>query len=277
MKKITIKTIGAWKKNPKPFSVVTAYDYTSAKIINDSNIPIVLVGDSASMVTYGFSSTIPVTMDEMILVCRAVSKACSSTFVVGDMPFLSYQSSVATAIKNAGLILKRGMAEAVKLEGGVEIKSQIKKIVSSGIPVMGHIGLTPQSVNQLSGHRIQGKDIQSAQKIIDDAKAVEDAGAFAVVLECIPSELSKLISNQLSIPTIGIGAGPHCDGQVQVWHDILGLIDNFNPKHAKKYLKLSDNITKALNQYNSDVANKKFPKKQHTSSCSPNIIKQLNK
>ncbi|MAQ43562.1 MAG: 3-methyl-2-oxobutanoate hydroxymethyltransferase [Candidatus Marinimicrobia bacterium] len=275
MKKITIKTIGSWKENSKPFSVVTAYDYTSAKIINDSNIPIILVGDSASMVTYGFSSTIPVTMDEMILVCRAVAKACSSTFVVGDMPFLSYQSSVATAIKNAGLILKRGMAEAVKLEGGVEVKPQIKKIVSSGIPVMGHIGLTPQSVNQLSGHRIQGKDIQSAQKIIDDARAVEDAGAFAVVLECIPSELSKLISDTLSIPTIGIGAGPHCDGQVQVWHDILGLINNFHPKHAKKYLKLSDNITKALNQYNSDVANKKFPEKKHTSLCSPNIIKKI--
>ena len=275
MKKITIKTIGSWKENSKPFSVVTAYDYTSAKIINDSNIPIVLVGDSASMVTYGFSSTIPVTMDEMILVCRAVAKACSSTFVVGDMPFLSYQSSVATAIKNAGLILKRGMAEAVKLEGGVEVKPQIKKIVSSGIPVMGHIGLTPQSVNQLSGHRIQGKDIQSAQKIIDDARAVEDAGAFAVVLECIPSELSKLISDTLSIPTIGIGAGPHCDGQVQVWHDILGLINDFHPKHAKKYLKLSDNITKALNQYNSDVANKKFPEKKHTSLCSPNIIKKI--
>tara|TARA_B100002052_G_scaffold190127_1_gene173302 strand:+ start:1487 stop:2317 length:831 start_codon:yes stop_codon:yes gene_type:complete len=275
MKKITIKTIGSWKENSKPFSVVTAYDYTSAKIINDSNIPIILVGDSASMVTYGFSSTIPVTMDEMILVCRAVAKACSSTFVVGDMPFLSYQSSVATAIKNAGLILKRGMAEAVKLEGGVEVKPQIKKIVSSGIPVMGHIGLTPQSVNQLSGHRIQGKDIQSAQKIIDDARAVEDAGAFAVVLECIPSELSKLISDTLSIPTIGIGAGPHCDGQVQVWHDILGLINNFHPKHAKKYLKLSDNITKALNQYNSDVANKKFPAKKHTSLCSPNIIKKI--
>ena len=167
------------------------------------------------------------------------------------------------------------MAEAVKLEGGVEIKPQIKKIVSSGIPVMGHIGLTPQSVNQLSGHRIQGKDLQSAQKIIDDARAVEDAGAFAVVLECIPSELSKLISDTLSIPTIGIGAGPHCDGQVQVWHDILGLINNFHPKHAKKYLKLSDNIAQALNQYNSDVANKKFPEKKHTSFCSSNIIKKI--
>jgi len=275
MKKITIKTIGQWKKQPQPFSVVTAYDYTSAQIINESNIPIVLVGDSASMVTYGFSSTIPVSMEEMLLVCRAVTKACDSTFVVGDMPFLSYQSSVSTAIKNAGLILKKGGAEAVKLEGGIEITPQIKKIVSSGIPVMGHVGLTPQSVNQLSGHLVQGKNIESAQKIMDDARAVEEAGAFAIVLECIPKELAKVISNELTIPTIGIGAGAHCDGQVQVLHDLLGLINDFNPRHAKKYLTLAQKIKKSLNDYNRDVANKKFPQKKHTSSCAANIIKQI--
>jgi len=275
MKNITIKTIGSWKKKSKPFSVITAYDYTSAKIVDDSDIPIVLVGDSASMITYGFSSTLPVSMDEMLLVSRAVSKACSSTFVVGDMPFLSYQPSVSIAIKNAGLLLKRGRAEAVKLEGGVEIKSQIKKIVSSGIPVMGHVGLTPQSVNQLSGHRIQGKDIKSAQKILDDARAVEDAGAFSVVLECVPQNLAKLISDTLTIPTIGIGAGPHCDGQIQVFHDILGLIDEFNPKHAKKYLNLSTDIGKTLNVYSQEVANKKFPQKKHSTSCISDIISSL--
>ena len=275
MKNITIKTIGAWKNKQNPFSVITAYDYTSAKIINDTDIPIVLVGDSASMVTYGYSSTIPISMNEMLLVCRSVSKACSSTFVVGDMPFLSYQSSVSAAIKNAGLILKAGGAEAVKLEGGVEVKKQIKKIVSYGIPVMGHVGLTPQSVNQLSGHRVQGKNIRSAQKIMDDAQAVEDSGAFAIVLECIPKELSKLISEKLSIPTIGIGAGPYCDGQIQVFHDVLGLIENFNPKHAKKYLNLSKRIKKTLNTYSEDVANKKFPKAPHSSSCSPDIIDQI--
>jgi 3-methyl-2-oxobutanoate hydroxymethyltransferase len=275
MKNITIKTIGSWKNNPKPFSVVTAYDYTSAKIINDSDVPVVLVGDSASMVTYGFSSTLPVSMDEMLLVSRAVSKACSSTFVVGDMPFLSYQPSVSTAIKNAGMILKKGGAEAVKLEGGVEIKKQIKKIVSSGIPVMGHVGLTPQSVNQLSGHRVQGRDLKSAQKIYDDARAVEDAGAFSVVLECVPEELAKLITNTLTIPTIGIGAGQYCDGQVQVFHDILGLINDFNPQHAKKYLNLSKDIKRVLNMYNSDVANKKFPQKKHSTSGLSNIINKI--
>tara|TARA_B100000700_G_C15024199_1_gene847296 strand:+ start:311 stop:1141 length:831 start_codon:yes stop_codon:yes gene_type:complete len=275
MKKITIKKIRGWKNNPKPFSVVTAYDYTSAKLVDDSNIPLVLVGDSASMVTYGFSSTVPVSMEEMLLVCRAVSKACTSTFVVGDMPFLSYQTSVATAIKNAGLILKQGGAEAVKLEGGVEVKSKIKNIVSCGIPVMGHVGLTPQSVNQLSGHRVQGRDAVSAQKIMDDARAVEDSGAFAIVLECIPKQLAQLISETLTIPTIGIGAGPSCDGQVQVFHDMLGLIKNFNPKHAKKYLHLAKNIHKSLNQYHSDVANKKFPQIKNSSSCSLDVIKKI--
>ena len=214
-------------------------------------------------------------MDEMLLVCRAVAKASSSTFVVGDMPFLSYQPSTSMAIKNAGRILKEGGAEAVKLEGGVEVKNQIKKLVSFGIPVMGHVGLTPQAINQLSGHRIQGKTIQSAQKIIDDALAVEDSGAFAVVLECIPQELAKVISERLTIPTIGIGAGPYCDGQVQVFHDILGLIDGFNPKHSKKYLNLYDNIKKSLNKYSSDVANKKFPQKKHSSSCSSDIINKI--
>jgi 3-methyl-2-oxobutanoate hydroxymethyltransferase len=275
MKNITIKTIGSWKNNPKPFSVVTAYDYTSAKIINDSNIPVVLVGDSASMITYGFSSTIPVSMDEMLLVSRAVSKASSSTFVVGDMPFLSYQPSVSTAIKNAGIILKNGGVEAVKLEGGIEIKKQIKKIVSSGIPVMGHVGLTPQSVNQLSGHRVQGKDLKSAQKIYDDALAVEEAGAFSVVLECVPEELARLISETLTIPTIGIGAGRYCDGQVQVFHDILGLIGGFNPRHAKKYLNLSKDIGRALNIYHSDVANKKFPQKKHSTPGLSDIVDKI--
>ena len=275
MKNITIKTIRSWKKKARPFSAITAYDYTSAKIIDNSHIPIVLVGDSASMITYGFSSTLPVSMDEMLLVSRAVSKACLSTFVVGDMPFLSYQPSVSTAIKNAGLILKKGGAEAVKLEGGTEITSQIKKIVSSGIPVMGHVGLTPQSVNQLSGHLVQGKNVQSAQKILDDARAVEDAGAFSVVLECIPYNLAKLISDTLTIPTIGIGAGPSCDGQIQVFHDILGLIDGFNPKHAKKYLSLSKDIQETLNIYSDEVANKKFPQNKHSTSCASDIISSL--
>ena len=259
MKKINLKKIQSWKGSSNPFSMVTAYDFTSAQIINASNIPMVLVGDSASMVSFGYSSTLPVKMDEMLMISRAVSRACSETFVVGDMPFLSYQSSVSTAIKNAGLLLKEGGVESVKLEGGVEISRQIKKIVSCGIPVMGHVGLTPQSVNLLSGHLVQGKDVSSAQKILDDARAVEDSGAFAVVLECIPKELANLITEKVSIPTIGIGSGPNCDGQVQVFHDLLGMIDGFSPKHSKKYLSLSRNIKKALNQYSDDVKSSTFP------------------
>ena len=275
MKKITVKKINSWKGNKTPFSVITAYDYTSAQIVDSSDIPLVLVGDSASMVTYGYSSTVPVTMDEMLLVSRAVSKASTKTFVVGDMPFLSYQVSVPSAIKNAGRLLKEGGVEAVKLEGGVDVARQIKKIVGSGIPVMGHVGLTPQSVNLLSGHRVQGKNLKSAQKILDDARAVQDAGAFSIVLECVPQELAAFITKTLSIPTIGIGAGDGCDGQVQVFHDLLGLIDGFNPKHAKKYSNLSQSINSALNRYNKDVATKKFPQKKHSTSCLSSIISKL--
>ena len=202
MKNITIEKIKSWKNNKRPFSVITAYDYTTAKIVNDSKVPIILVGDSASMVSYGYSTTLPIQMGELLLVTKSVSRAATNSFVVADMPFLSYQTSTSTAIKNAGLLLKKGGAEAVKLEGGQSISSRIKKIVSCGIPVMGHIGLTPQSVNLLSGNKIQGKSIKSAQKILDDARFLEDAGVFSVVLECIPQELSKLITSTLSIPTI---------------------------------------------------------------------------
>ena len=256
MENITIEIIKSWKNNKKPFSVITAYDYTTAKIVDDSKVPIILVGDSSSMISYGYSTTLPIQMDELLLVTRAVSRAATNSFVVGDMPFLSYQTSTSTAIKNAGVLLKEGGVKAVKLEGGLSVASRIKKIVSYGIPVMGHIGLTPQSVNLLSGNKIQGKDIRSAQKIFDDARSLEDAGVFSVVLECIPQELSKLITSALSIPTIGIGAGKFCDGQVQVFHDILGLLKNFHPKHAKKYVGLYKIIRDTLNKYHTDVASK---------------------
>jgi len=274
MKKINIKTIQSWK-GKRAFSVITAYDYTSAKIIDRSNIPIILVGDSASMITYGYTTTVPITMDEILLVSKAVSRAANNTFVVGDMPFLSYQASSSSAINNAGKLLKMGGVEAVKLEGGVEVSKQIKKIVASGIPVMGHVGLTPQSVNLLSGHNVQGKTIKSAQKILDDALCVEDSGAFAVVLECIPKELAALITNKLSIPTIGIGSGTDCDGQVQVFHDILGMIDGFNPKHAKKYSSLSKDIKKAIDLYDNEVVGRKFPSFKNSTSVSKKIIESL--
>jgi len=271
---ITIEKVKSWK-NKKTFAAVTAYDFTSAKIIDQSQIPIILVGDSASMIAYGYGSTIPVSMKEMLLVTRAVTRAAKTSLVVGDMPFLSYQPSPSLAVKNAGLFLKDGGVSAIKLEGGVSISAHIKKIVDFGIPVMGHVGLTPQSVNQLSGYGVQGKNISSAQKILDDARAVEDAGAFAVVLECIPSELAEKITSVLNIPTIGIGSGPSCDGQIQVFHDILGLDKDFSPKHSKKYTNLYKEISSNLKRYSLEVSKKKFPEKKHYTSCGYSIINKL--
>ena len=201
MSKITIKKVQSWKSK-KTFSAITAYDFTSAKIINQTNIPIILVGDSASMISYGYSSTVPISMDEIILVTRAVSRAASSSFVVGDMPFGSYQHSVSVAVKNAARFLKDGGASAIKLEGGILVQKQINKIVDFGIPVMGHVGLTPQSVNQLSGYSVQGKGLESAQKILDDARAVEDAGAFAVVLECMKRVLRGAVNYVITEATV---------------------------------------------------------------------------
>ena len=274
MSKITIKKIQSWKSK-KNFSAITAYDFTSAKIINKTNIPIVLVGDSASMISYGYSSTVPISMDEILLITRAVSRGLNSSLIVGDMPFGSYQHSVSVAIKNAARFLKEGRVSAVKLEGGVFVQKHISKIVDFGIPVMGHVGLTPQSVNQLSGYSVQGKSIASAQKILDDARAVENAGAFAVVLECVPVELAKKITSSLSIPTIGIGSGKHCDGQIQVFNDILGLDDDFSPRHTKKYLNLQKSIVSALKKYDNEVVNSKFPQKKHSTNYKTNIIDKL--
>ena len=274
MSKITIKKIQSWK-NKKLFSAITAYDFTTAKIINKSKIPVVLVGDSAAMTSYGYSNTIPISMDEILLVTRAVSRGISSSLVVGDMPFGSYQHSVSAAVKNAMRFLKEGRVSAIKLEGGIFVQNKISKIVNSGIPVMGHVGLTPQSVNQFSGYSVQGKDLSSAQKIFDDARAVEDAGAFSVVLECIPEELAQKITASLSIPTIGIGSGKYCDGQIQVLHDILGLDDDFCPKHAKRYLGLQSSILSALEKYDNEVAKNKFPQKKHSTSYKSNIIDKL--
>ena len=275
MSKITIKKIQSWK-NVKPFSAITAYDFSSAKIIDECGLPVVLVGDSAAMVAYGYDTTVPITMEEMLLITKAVSRGVQSALVVGDMPFLSYQSSISMAVKNAGRFLKEGGVSAVKLEGGGVVSKHINKIVAFGIPVMGHVGLTPQSVNQFSGYSVQGKTVSSAQKILDDARAVEEAGAFAIVLECVPVELAAKITQLLSIPTIGIGSGPCCDGQIQVFHDILGVVKNFTPKHAKLYANLNKQIASALAAYKKDVEGKGFPEKKHSTSYKSNIVDKLN-
>ena len=255
MKKITIQDIKKFKNDPSVFATLTAYDFTSAQILDDAGIPLILVGDSASMTIYGYDTTVPISMDEMMLVVKAVTRGAKNSLVVADMPFLSYQPSIEETIKNAGMFIKDGGASAVKLEGGINVEQHIKKLVDFGIPVLGHVGLTPQSYHQLSGYSIQGKTPNEAQKIIDDAKAVEDSGAFGVVLECIPEKLAQKITEKLSIPSIGIGSGNACDGQIQVFHDIMGLSKNKPPKHAMQYDSIYSNMLDVVKKYKSDIEN----------------------
>jgi 3-methyl-2-oxobutanoate hydroxymethyltransferase len=251
--KYTIQHIKDFKEAAAPFATLTAYDFTSAQILDEAQIPLILVGDSASMMVYGYDTTIPISMDEMMLIVKAVTKGVKHSLVVADMPFLSYQPSVEEAMKNAGLFLKEGNASAVKLEGGVHVEKHINSLVNSGIPVLGHVGLTPQSYHQLSGYKIQGKTPQDAQKIIDDAMAVQNAGAFGIVLECIPELLAKQITERLTIPTIGIGSGDQCDGQIQVFHDIIGYSAAKAPKHAKQYGNMYTNVLDIVKNYKSDI------------------------
>lgn len=271
----SIKTIQKFKLDKKKFATLTAYDYTSAKLVDSINIPLILVGDSASMVVYGYDTTIPISMNEMLFVVSSVVRGVKNAVVVADMPFMSYQSSIDKALENAGIFIKDAGAGAVKLEGGAEIAETISAIVNIGIPVVAHVGLTPQSFHQMSGYSIQGKTSETAEKILTDAIAVEKAGAFALVLEGIPAELAKKITEIISIPTIGIGAGPHCDGQIQVFHDILGLFDTFVPKHAKQFAQLSETMANAIKQYKNEVESGKFPLKKHYISLDQSVIKKI--
>ena len=275
MKKITIQDIQKLKNCKTPFATLTAYDFTSARLVDQANIPLILVGDSAAMVVYGYDTTIPVSMDEMAFLVASVSRGANQALVVADMPFLSYQVSIENAILNAGRFIKESGAQAVKLEGGEEYADRISGIVNAGIPVVAHIGLTPQSFHQMSGYKVQGKTQRSAEKLLDDAKAVEKAGAFALVLEGIPSELAKIVTEYVTIPTIGIGAGVHCDGQIQVFHDILGMYGTFVPKHTKQYAKIGDNISQALITYKNDVESKTFPKEKHSAHLTEEVLQSL--
>jgi len=255
VKNITIQDIKNFKNFNQPFATLTAYDFCSAQILDQAEIPLILVGDSASMTIYGYNTTVPVSMEEMLLVVKAVCRGTQYALVVADMPFLSYQPSIEETIKNAGRLIKEGGANAVKLEGGISVKENIQALVDSGIPVLGHVGLMPQSVNQTSGYKIQGKTNPEAEKILNDARAVEQAGAFGIVLECIPEHLATSITQELSIPTIGIGSGNTCDGQIQVFHDIIGLTKQTPPKHAKQYENVYDIILKAVQKYQNDINN----------------------
>ena len=270
-----ISDIQKLKNSKTPFTTITAYDYPTAKIIDDLNIPLILVGDSASMVIYGYSDTTPITMNEMLLIAKAVRRGTNNSLVVGDMPFMSYQPSSELAVKNAGRFVKEARMDAVKLEGGVEHIAQIKAIIKAGIPVMGHIGLKPQSVLVDSGYKIHGKTLNSALKIYHDALALEKAGVFSLVLEGIPEELAQLITKAVKIPTVGIGAGKFCDGQIQVIHDLIGLFGDKVPKHAKAYLDLKMLISQSLVDYKKDVANTKFPSKENTYNLDKGVLEKL--
>ena len=263
MNKITIRDIQKLKGGDTPFATITAYDYVSAQNADVVDIPLFLVGDSAAMVVYGMENTIPISMDELLFLVRAVCRGTKKALVVADMPFMSYQASVEDAVRNAGRFVKEGGACAIKLEGGIPYTAQIRAIIDAGIPVMGHVGLLPQSYNLSSGYRIQGKSKHEADKIIEDAEAVQESGAFAVVLEGVPGDLAERITKLLDIPTIGIGAGPFCDGQIQVYHDILGLYGDLSPKHAKRYGNFGVEIQKKLAEYKNEVEGKTFPTKEH--------------
>ena len=246
--------------------MVTAYDYTSALLADRAGIPMILVGDSMAQTMLGFEDTLPVTVDDMVRHTAAVVRGTEQAFVVADMPFMSYQASTADALRNAGRLLKEGNAQAVKLEGGGAAAIEtVRALVDAGVAVMGHLGLTPQSVHQLGGYGVQGKTSTAATALIDAATGLEEAGAFALVLELVPAELAREVSERLTIPTIGIGAGPSCDGQVQVWHDLLGLSVDFTPRHAAKYAEVGATVLEALRRWSDDVRARRFPTDAETS------------
>jgi 3-methyl-2-oxobutanoate hydroxymethyltransferase len=273
--RLTIKDLQDMKARGEKIPMMTAYDYTSGKLLEQAGIPLMLVGDSLGMVVLGYDSTVPVTMGDMLHHIKTVVRGTEKAHIVGDLPFMSYHAEVSEAIRNAGRILKEGGAQSIKLEGGQEMAETVNRIVKSGIPVMGHVGLTPQSVNQLGGYRVQGKTISDAIRLMEDTRALEEAGAYAVVLECVPAALAQMITDRLSIPTIGIGAGAGCDGQVQVLHDFLGLFTDFLPKHARRYANLAETIRDAASQYISDVHLGKFPTDKESYKMSQSVLDEL--
>ena len=263
-KKVTTLTFRQKKERGEVITMLTAYDYPTAMAMDKAGVDAILVGDSLAMVVLGYENTLPVTMEEMLHHSRAVARGAKSALLVGDMPFMSYQVSVEEATRNAGRFLQQGGMDAVKLEGGRERADAVRAITGAGIPVMGHLGLTPQSVNQLGGFRAQGKTASAAKRLLEDAQILEEAGAFSLVLESVPARLGEYISKHISIPTIGIGAGAGCDGQVLVTHDLLGLFERFTPKFVRQYANLHETMHKAFAEYIGDVESKRFPAVEHT-------------
>ena len=275
--RVSITQIRDMKQKGEKIAMLTAYDYATAKLIDEAGIPLILVGDSLGMVILGYESTIPVTMDEMIHHTKAVVRGTSKALVVGDMPFMTYQVSVDDALRNAARFIQEGGAQAIKLEGGESMADTVRRVVSCGIPVMGHIGLTPQSIHQLGGFKVIGKTSEAAVRLVNDAKALDDAGAFAIVLESVPEPLSKLITEKVSVPTIGIGAGKYCDGQVQVISDLLGLYTDFVPRHAKQYARLFEIIKSATSDYMAEVQAGTFPTEKQSYTMDTSVLAELEK
>jgi len=273
--RITINQIKQMKPKGEKITMLTAYDYSTARIIDEVGIPLILVGDSLGMVVLGYESTIPVTMEEMLHHTKAVVRGTRQAMVIGDMPFMTYHVSIEDALRNAARFIQEAGAQAVKLEGGVTVAEKVRRVVDCGIPVMGHIGLTPQSIHQLGGYKVQGKTPEAAARLLEDARVLEQAGAFAIVLETVPAPLAALITKSVSIPTIGIGAGIGCDGQVQVINDILGSFTDFVPRHAKQYAKLADIIRAAITEYDREVKAGSFPTEEQSFSMDESILAGL--
>lgn len=274
MKK-TVSTFKSAKLEGKKLSMLTAYDYSTAKLMDEAGIDGILVGDSLGNVMLGYEDTISVTMEDMIHHGAAVSRGAKDALVVIDMPFMSYQTSVYDAVVNAGRLMKEGRANAIKLEGGVEVAPQIEAITKAGIPVMGHIGLTPQSINAFGGYKVQGKDEEAARKLLEDAKALEKAGVFAIVMECVPAALAEHITKAINVPTIGIGAGAGCDGQILVYQDMLGMFSDYVPKFVKKYVNVGESMKNAFAEYMNEVQQGAFPAKEHGYGIDNEIIEKL--
>ena len=277
MKRVSIHTLKGMKERGEKIAMLTAYDYPTARLLDEAGVPIILVGDSLGMVVLGYDSTLPVTMADMIHHTKAVARGVQRAHVVADLPFMSYQTGPEDALRNAGRLMQEGGAQSVKLEGGVSVAETVRRIVEAGIPVMGHLGLTPQSLHQLGGYKIQGKTPAAAAKLLDDAQALEEAGAYAVVLEGIPAPLAARVTERLRVPTIGIGAGPHCDGQVQVLHDMLGLYPEFVPKHAKQYAQLAEEIGRAVGQYMAEVSEGRFPTRKESFIMDEAVLTELGR
>lgn len=273
--KNTVQTFKEAKNNHMKLAMLTAYDYSTAKLQDEAGIHGILVGDSLGNVILGYEDTISVTMEDMIHHGAAVARGAKNALVVVDMPFMSYQTSVYDAVVNAGRLMKEGRANAVKLEGGVSVCPQIKAITDAGIPVMAHLGLTPQSINAFGGFKVQGKNEAAARKLIDDAKAVEEAGAFALVLECVPAKLAKIISEQLTIPTIGIGAGAGCDGQILVYQDMLGMFSDYTPKFVKRFAEVGSVMKEAFANYIKEVQAETYPAEEHTFKIDDEVLGKL--